>query len=141
MKYAVRIGLAALCLAFVCGGIVYAAAGSDFSWLSTSDGGILIGEEGSEGENVPPADTLTFANEDSKILFSEDGGTIDFDGTGEISSGTGLLGARLSLRHDNDINVEAGNGMMINCVHDASLWAEEFHVDVVVVTEIGRAHV
>ena len=37
-----------------------ASAGEDFSWLSTSEGGIRIGTPGAEGEDTPEPNTLEF---------------------------------------------------------------------------------
>ena len=138
MKRAVRALFYSFVAVCVAGSVVFAAAtGTDFSWLSVSEGGILIGDEGAEGENVPAADTLEFANEDAKVLFSEDHGEIDFRGQGSIAEYDPTLGAaRLRLHHDNILALDAGDeilftsgdGMTFSAGDDALFMAEDFGV-------------
>jgi hypothetical protein len=60
------------------------SSGEDFSWLSVSEGGIWIGDSGSEGESVPEPNTLEFIQDESQLLFSGNSSNIVFSEGGQL---------------------------------------------------------
>ena len=120
MRRSIKAFLFSLAALGICVGVVYATAGADFDWLSVSDGGILVGDEGAEGENVPTPDVIEFVNADSAVLF-DDGGAVFAEGPMNMGSMDSSAPASMLMLWPDSSSEASMGAVLVSLVGDVGM--------------------